>query len=62
MTRNARDSRYRRHRFPAEVITIHDPIADLFHIPRHDISSAHHRELRNTAKQMWSDIARLQAV
>ena len=25
-------------------VSIHDPIANLFHIPRHDISSSHHRE------------------
>lgn len=37
------------------------PIANLVHIPRHDIPSAHHRELRATAIQIWSDIARLHA-
>jgi putative transposase len=41
-------------------VSIHDPIANL-HIPRHDIPSAHHRELRATARQTWSDIARLHA-
>ncbi|CAN7706074.1 hypothetical protein LJR238_004203 [Pararhizobium sp. LjRoot238] len=41
--------------------SIHDPIANLFYIPRHDISSAHHRELRNRAMQMWNDIG-LQAL
>ncbi|CDZ64626.1 IS6 family transposase [Neorhizobium galegae] len=29
--------------------SIHDPIASLLHIPRHDISSSHHRELRSEA-------------
>ncbi|NEH33196.1 IS6 family transposase [Rhizobium ruizarguesonis] len=42
-------------------VSIHDPIANLVHIPRHDIPSAHHRELRATAIQLWSDIARLDA-
>ncbi|MFH1341849.1 MAG: IS6 family transposase, partial [Pseudomonadota bacterium] len=31
-------------------------------IPRHDIPSHHHRELRTAAMQIWSEIARLQAV
>jgi hypothetical protein len=29
----------------------------IFHIPRHDIASAHHRELRDIAMQTWRDIA-----
>jgi hypothetical protein len=33
----------------------------IFHVPRHDIASAHHRELRDIAMQTWRDIARLQA-
>jgi len=41
-------------------VSIHDPITNLFHIPRHDIPSAHHRELRAAAMQTWSEIARLQ--
>jgi len=27
-------------------VSIHDPIAKLFHIPRHNIPSNHHHELR----------------
>ena len=38
--------------------SIHDPIANLFHIPRHDIPSSHHRELRDAAGRMWAEIAR----
>ena len=41
-------------------VSIHDPVANLFHIPRHEISSDHHRELRTEAMQMWNEIARLQ--
>jgi putative transposase len=26
-------------------VSIRDPIVNLFHIPRHDISSDHHREI-----------------
>jgi putative transposase len=42
-------------------VSIHDPIANLFYIPRHNVLSAHHRELQAAAMQMWHDIARLQA-
>lgn len=31
--------------------SIHDPVANLFHIPRHEISSDHHRELRTATMQ-----------
>jgi putative transposase len=40
--------------------SIHDPVANLFHIPGHDIPSDHHRELRAAAMKMWNGIARLQ--
>jgi putative transposase len=40
-------------------VSIHDPIANLFNVPRHDIPSVHHRELRAKAMQMWSEIAHL---
>ncbi|MBP2561125.1 transposase-like protein [Neorhizobium galegae] len=33
-------------------VSIHDPIANLFHIPRHDISSSHHRESRSAAMNL----------
>ncbi|XIE09843.1 hypothetical protein ACFZPV_007559 (plasmid) [Rhizobium ruizarguesonis] len=33
-------------------------IANLFQIPRHDISSGHHRELRTAAMSLWAKIAR----
>ena len=39
-------------------VSIHDPIANLFHIPRHDIPSSHHRELRTAAMNLWAKIAR----
>ncbi|CAN7695656.1 IS6 family transposase [Neorhizobium tomejilense] len=42
-------------------VSIHDPIANLFHIPRHDISSSHHRQLRAAATEAWRQIARLHA-
>jgi putative transposase len=42
-------------------VSIHDPVANAFHIPRHEIPSDHHPELRTGAMQMWNEIARLQA-
>ncbi|MUO80753.1 IS6 family transposase [Agrobacterium vitis] len=41
-------------------VPIHDPIANLFQIPRHDIPSHHYRELRRAAMKMWSEITHLQ--
>jgi len=41
-------------------VSIHDPVANLFHIQRHDIPSDHYREMRTAAMQVWNDIARLQ--
>ncbi len=38
-------------------VSIHDLIANLFHIPRHDIASNHHRELRSEAMNLWAKIA-----
>lgn len=38
-------------------VSIHDPIANLFHFPRNNFSSAEHRDLRNTAMAVWSEIA-----
>jgi putative transposase len=39
-------------------VSIHDPIANLFHSPRHDITSGHHRELRAEAISLWAKTAR----
>jgi putative transposase len=52
--------RFKSARHLQRFVSIHDPIANLFHIPRHDISSAHHRQLRGAAIQMWSQFAHLQ--
>ena len=41
-------------------VSIHDPVANPFHIPRHEISSDHHRKLRTEAMELWNQIARLQ--
>ena len=43
-----------------QFVSIHDPIANLFHIPRYDSPSNHHRELRTAAMNIWNEIACLQ--
>ncbi|MUZ66364.1 DDE-type integrase/transposase/recombinase, partial [Agrobacterium vitis] len=53
--------RFKSARHRQRFVSIHDPIANLFHIPRHDIPSTHHRELRKTAMQTWYQIAGIQA-
>lgn len=40
-------------------VSIHDPFVNLSNVPRHDIRSAHHRELRAAALDTWRQIARL---
>jgi putative transposase len=50
--------RFKAPRHLQRFASIHDPMANLFHIPRHDISSSHHRELRSAAMNLWAKIAR----
>lgn len=50
--------RFKSPRHLQRFVSIHDPIANLFHIPRHDIPSSHHRELRSAAMNLWAKIAR----
>ena len=38
------------------IVSIHNPTVNLFHIPRHDISSAHHREPRAEAMSLWAKL------
>lgn len=49
--------RFKSRRHLQRFVCIHDPIAKLFHIPRHEISSGHHRELRSVAMNLWAKIA-----
>lgn len=51
--------RFKSRRQLQRFVSIHDPIANLFHIPRHDIPSNDHRDLRTAAMQMWNEIAQL---
>ncbi|MBD9598069.1 MULTISPECIES: hypothetical protein [unclassified Ensifer] len=50
--------RFKSRRHLQRFISIHDPIANLFHIHRHDIPSSHHRELRAAVMNLWVKIAR----
>ena len=40
-------------------VSIHDPIANLFHFPRHDLSACEYRALRTDAMTAWNDVANL---
>lgn len=51
--------RFKSRRHLQRFVSIHDPIANLFHISRHDITSSHHRELRTAAMDSWATIAGL---
>jgi putative transposase len=51
--------RFKSQRHLQRFVSIHDPTANLFHIPRHNISSSHHRELRSEAMNLWAEIARM---
>ena len=42
-------------------VSIHDPVANLFSVHRHDIPSKHHLELRTATMQAWRQIARIHA-
>jgi putative transposase len=49
--------RFKSQRHLQRFVYIHDPIDNLFHIPRHDISSSQ-RELCSEAMNLWVKIAR----
>ena len=51
--------RFRSRRQLLCFVSIYDPIANFFHIPRHDIPAGHHRELRAAAIDQWAKIARV---
>jgi len=42
-------------------VSIHDPIANLFHFPRHACSSSDHRDLRSVAMATWHEITHIAA-
>lgn len=51
--------RFKSRRQLQRFASIHDPIANLFNISRHDISASHYRELRAAAMSVWAEIARI---
>ncbi|MGZ2433945.1 hypothetical protein ACVITL_004546 [Rhizobium pisi] len=46
--------RFKSARHLQRFVSVHDPIANLFNVSRHNIPSNHHRELRATAIQAWA--------
>lgn len=53
--------RFKSVRHLQHFVSIHDPIANLFHLPRHEMSSTGFREMRSLAMQAWREIARIPA-
>ncbi|MBB3165828.1 transposase-like protein [Rhizobium laguerreae] len=43
--------RFKSARHLQRFVSVHDPIANLFNVPRHGIPSTHHRELQATDMQ-----------
>jgi putative transposase len=41
-------------------LSIHDPIANLFHLPRHEMPSTDFREMRSLVMQIWREIAQVE--
>ena len=41
--------------------SIHDPIYNLFYLPRHEMTSTDFREMRSLAMQTWHEIAQVSA-
>lgn len=48
--------RFKSQRHLQRFVSIHDPIVNLFYIPRYEIPSSHHRELRSEAMNLWAKI------
>lgn len=38
-------------------VSIHDPVTNLYHLPRHEMQASDFREMRVLANQMWCEIA-----
>jgi putative transposase len=48
--------RFKSARQVQRFVSIHDPIANLFHFPRHSLSACDYRALRTEAMAMWNDV------
>jgi len=53
--------RFKSARHVQNFTSIHDPIYNLHYLPRNQISSANHRELRQAATDMWREISCLKS-
>lgn len=42
-------------------LSIHDPVANLFHFPQHALASSDHWNTLDTAMATWSQISRITA-
>jgi putative transposase len=49
--------RFKSPRHLQRFVSIHDPIANLFHFPRHSITAQEYRTLRSDAMTAWQEIA-----
>jgi len=54
--------RFKSTRHLQRFVSIHDLIANRFHLPRDNISAADHRNLRTIAMDIWYQIARLRPI
>lgn len=60
-TRERTMKRFKSPRHMQRFVSIHDPIGNLFHLPRHEMTSAEFRELRTAVMDAWRVIANLRA-
>ena len=51
--------RFKSARHLQRFVSIHDPIANLFHFPRHSLTSPEYRTCRTDAMTAWHEIARI---
>jgi putative transposase len=49
--------RFKSARLVQRFVSIHDPIANLFHFPRPSVTATHYRALRIAAMAVWNDVA-----
>ncbi|NTF66018.1 IS6 family transposase [Rhizobium rhizogenes] len=54
--------RFKSARHVQRFVSIHDPIANLFHFPRHYLTSADYRALRSEAMVVWSEVTGIRVV
>ena len=54
--------RFKSARHVQRFVSIHDPIANLFHFPRHYLTSADYRTLRSEAMVVWSEVTGIRVV